>query len=138
MPVDLMAVDSAFLESNHLFDGSAHHPVRGTSRPFEAIKRRFFWCGDDVVSPKFHIFDIILCQILKITTLQAMQLQARRILISPAIPTLAVGPIKIPAVNPVNAPAGNPPAVPLVAPPAVRRTPIPAAAKARCAVASNR
>ena len=102
-------------------------------QPFEAIKGRFFWCGDDVVSRKYHIFDIILCQILRITTLQAMQLQARRILISPVIPALAVGPIKIPAGHPVNAPAGNPPA----APPAVRRTPIPAAAKARCAVASN-
>ena len=139
MPVDLLAVDSAFLESNHLFDGSAHHPVRGTSRPFEAIKVRFFWCGDDVVSPKFHIFDIVLCQILRITTLQAMQLQARRILISPVIPALAVGPIKIPADPPAgnppaDPPAGNPPA----APPAARRAPIPVAAEVRRAIASNR
>ena len=64
-------------------------------QPFEAIKGRFFWCGDDVVSRKYHIFDIILCQILRITTLQAMQLQARRILISPVIPALAVGLVKI-------------------------------------------
>jgi hypothetical protein len=64
------------LESNHLFDGSADYPVSCTSHPFEAIKARFFWSANDIVSPKLHIFDISLCQILRITTQQAMQLNA--------------------------------------------------------------